>query len=174
MSWYVKVDKEWWKYDEKTEINNANIYNIEDVPKYGIDLTNYVFVNEQCFEDLDWSDTVVYNNYSKLGWLDRDGNFYGCDFVFHDLQCYLIHNSRAVELEKKGWVHISKFGDEIIAFYAADYNEGIIPTDAQMKYLSEHPYIDAKMVIEAYANGNRAKARLYEQKQAEKQGMGRE
>ena len=169
MAIFVKLDKDWWKGDENMQKNDCTICNIKGIKKEHIDLSNIKTVFANSFCDLDWNNTSILNNTSIFGWLDRKGNFYGCGFAEHELQARLIHKTEMKELEKLGWIHISKFYRDIMAFYSADYKNGIVPTFEQLKYLAEHKYVVSDYVMEAYNEGNHAKAKLYEQKLKEKE-----
>lgn len=59
------------------------------------------------FEDLDWSKTWLNDSDSEYGWLDRDGNFYGCGYESHDLSSYFLFKCEVGELEEKGFVRVS-------------------------------------------------------------------
>ncbi len=60
----------------------------------------------ESFSNLDWSGTRLDNPKSQMGWLSREGRFYGCDHELHD-QCaeYLIKQTVG-ELEKAGWARV--------------------------------------------------------------------
>lgn len=55
---------------------------------------------------LDWSKTPFHNNNLPTGWLSRDGDFYGCPELFHDLATYIIIGMKVSELEETGWVRV--------------------------------------------------------------------
>ena len=170
---FVKYDNFWWRYVEKTPINNAKIINLVGGNNTGVDLTDCEIAEADSFEDLNWKGTDIYNDKYKSGWLDRKGNFYGCEYHSHNLQAQLVHHSSRRELEKKGWVHIGQdmFYGKIVAQYFGDFENGVMPTDAQMMYLAKHSNIEASWVLRAYESGNREKARIYEQKIAQQDGQ---
>ena len=168
MAKFIKLQHNWWQYDETSDLSAATLINIKKEALYNFNLSDKNIIEANSFEELDWNDTEILSNGSKLGWLDRQGNFYGCEFSNHALQAKLIHNSSRQELEQKGWIHIFQDGFRIKAGYWANYNEGIVPTLEQLKYLNNHDYIDSKSVLNAYMNGNHTKARIYEQQERER------
>lgn len=163
---FVKYNNFWWEYDDRTPKNKAKIINLVGGYNTGNDISNCEIVEAESFEDLDWNGTDILNDKYTTGWLDRHGKFYGCEYHSHSLQAELVHHSSRRELEKKGWIHIGQdmFYGKQLAQYFGDYENGVIPTDAQMLYLARHKNIDAGYVLYAYDNGNREKARIYEQK----------
>ena len=166
MTKFVMYKNFWWEYDETSHLDYARLYDHCGICAFGVDARNLKMCEAQDFENLDWNNTPVLNNTSVCGWLDRNGKFYGCDFTEHVMQAEYVHHSSILMLESLGWIHISylsKFNQKPYAFYGADYKNGVIPTDSQMKYLSNHLEVDSSMVLEAYENGNRQKARIYEQ-----------
>lgn len=161
---FVKFDNIWWIYDETTPPNNATVSNLIGGRFTNKDISNLQIVEALDYSHLNWLNTIVLDNSKKYGWLDRNGIFYGCDYVLHDIQAHFIHKSTRETLEQLGWVHISKnLGGETIARYCADYKNGIMPTDAQMLYLLTRKDVNILPVYNAYVNGNRIKARIYEQ-----------
>ena len=166
---FVKYENFWWEYDETTPKNNAKLINLVGGYNTGNDITNCEIVEADGFECLDWSNTEILNKNSRYGWLDRNGKFYGCDYRHHDMQANYIHKKSRRELERFGWILIGKnFYEEtgkLIAMFYGDYKEGVMPTDAQLEYLSRRSDVDSSFVIYAYKNGNFEKARIYEQKE---------
>ena len=172
MNTYVKYNNFWWQYDTRTPKKNATLRNLVGGYNTGNNIIGCEIVEAESFKDLDWNGTEVLDNKYKFGWLDRKGNFYGCEYYCHSDQAELVHHSSRRKLEKLGWIHIS--GDlhkdsKLMATFCGDYENGVMPTDAQIKYLSEHQYIESMYVMYAYENGNRAKAQIYEQKLLQEQ-----
>jgi hypothetical protein len=78
----------------------------------------FVGDDEQCihetvqaddFEDLDWDKTCWGKNVDldrHHGWLSRDGDFYGCDYMGHDSLAYFALGKEVAELEKTGWIRV--------------------------------------------------------------------
>ena len=171
---FVKYEKTWRGIRKDSKIKNATIVNCGGlIIATNVDLRKYKIVEANSFEDLDWTDTEVLNRNSSFGWLDREGNFYGCDFACHDFQAQFIHKTTRRELETLGWIHISAtnpdYPDTIFAEYRADYLEGVIPTEKQLEYLVAHPKIKIDSVKKAVENGNYAKAKIYENNLKNKQ-----
>lgn len=169
MSYYISMRKFvlynniWWEY-KGDPLNNARLYHIfggESQPK---DISDLNIVEAQDFYHLDWEGTDVLNKNSRFGWLDREGNFYGCEFEFHELQAVFLHHKNSRELEKLGWIHISaenQYSQPIAEFWG-DYENGVMPTYEQLEYLSKKEYIDKSQILNAMENGNMEKARIYE------------
>ena len=170
---FVKFDDFWWEYDDSTPKEKAKLINMVGGYNTGNDITNCEIVEANDFDNLDWYGTTVYDNNYKYGWIDREGNFYGCDYREHGLQAELVHHSTRIKLERAGWIHISKdmMSDtgKTMANFCGDYENGIMPTDAQVLYLSKHSEIENWQVMYCYTNGNKEKARIYEHKLKEQQ-----
>ena len=165
MNSYVKFNDFWWEYNTSTSKNSATLYNFVGGKSSGNDITNCEIVEAENLEALDWNGTIVLDSKYRYGWVDRKGIFYGCDYYCHDMQAQLVHHSTRWQLEKLGWIHISKdrLSHQLKAQFFGDYKNGIMPTDAQMMYLCRHRDIESDYVMFAYENGNRVKARIYEQ-----------
>ena len=165
---FVKFKRSWYEIKSGSQIDNATIINCGGmIIGINIDLREYEIIEANSFEELDWTNTDVLNKSSRFGWLDREGNFYGCDFASHEFQAQIIHKSTRWDLEEAGWIHISspsKYDSYIItAEFRGDYDNGVMPTDKQMEYLCSRNDVQFSQVLEAYENGNRAKARIYEE-----------
>ncbi len=166
---FIKLKNTWWQYDERTPLDSATLYDIlsNDVSNY-TDIRDREIVEVQSAWDLDWNGTDILNNNSRYGWVDRNGKFYGCGFASHDFQAHIVHKSSRIDLEKAGWIHISspsKYDSYVIkAEFWGDYKNGVMPTDAQMQYLCSRNDVQFSDVVEAYENGNREKAKIYEAK----------
>lgn len=154
---FVKFNNFWWEYDESTPKNCATLLNLVGGHHSGNNITNCQIVEANGFEFLDWSGTSVLNNNSKYGWLDTEGNFYGCDYEDHDIQAELVHHSSRRELEKKGWIHISvdmmHHTGKAMAYFCGNLNEGVLPTEKQLFYLVNHKEIDSNQVFCEYEKG---------------------
>ena len=166
---FIKYKKAWWRVKENSKIDNADIECYDYVCKHHMDLREFEIVEANDFNELDWSNTELLNPNSKFGWLDRDGNFYACDFACHEFQAMYIHKSDSVKLEDMGWIHISARAPDMLgtlfAHFYGDYKNGVIPTDAQLAYIVKRPDIkNIDSVKEAVEKGNYAKAKIYESK----------
>ncbi len=156
---FVKYDHFWWEYDETTSKNNATLINVVGGHNSCNDITKCEIVEAKDFEYLDWNGTKVLDERYQSGWLDRKGNFYGCEFEYHRLQAELVHHSSLRELERQGWIHIDKdmfynTGKVIAEFWADIYDPQIIPTDEQIFFLLQHGGIDAQGVLEKYQSAD--------------------
>lgn len=56
--------------------------------------------------DLDWTKTPFHNDDLPSGWLSRDGRFYGCPQVNHDVLAHCVLGQKVGDLEKFGWVRV--------------------------------------------------------------------
>ena len=164
---FAKYDGYWYKYDDTTPIEHATMYNIHGAKITGCNLSDYQIVEADDYDCLDWTKTTVLMEDSKYGWLDREGKFYGCSYEQHEYQARFIHKKTRRELEELGWIAVGRnlyeTGKPVAMFYGA-YEQGVIPTDAQVEYLSDKNGIDSTMVMNACLYGNREKARIYEKK----------
>ena len=90
------------------------------------------------YEDLTFRKYYVNNKY-KTGWLDRNGNFFGCDFMEHSTVAYYCFHKEEYELEDMGWVKISR--DLYSSNGLAYYHVCILDlTDAQKKWLIDNGF----------------------------------
>ena len=169
MKTFVKYDNFWWEYIDGP-LNNAKLRNKyfsligKNLYCY-VNIENSEMVEADDYKDLNWEDTHVLNKDSRFGWVDRKGVFYGCDWRFHGAQAELVHKCDLATLEQKGWIHISiqsKDTQVINALFYGNYKNGVMPTEKQMDYLWTRNDVQLNQVMEAYDNGNRAKARIYE------------
>ncbi|MBI5643750.1 MAG: hypothetical protein HY954_09790 [Deltaproteobacteria bacterium] len=60
----------------------------------------------QDLTELDWTKTPFHNDTLTSGWLSRDGRFYGCPQVNHDVLAYCVLGIKVGELEQMGWVRV--------------------------------------------------------------------
>ena len=171
MKTFVRYKNFWWEYRHDSPLDSARLFNmygdfVDDGYFCQADIRDAEMVDADGYQDLDWEGTQVLSRNSRFGWVDRNGVFYGCDWRSHELQAYLIHKCDKRELEQKGWIHISapsKRDSYVInALFYGDYKNGVMPTDKQMEYLCSRNDVQFSQVLEAYENGNRAKARIYE------------
>ncbi len=168
---FVKIENFWWQWDDATPQESACLYNAFGGKMSNCDIRNCKVADAEDFNKLDWTGTSILNN-SRYGWLDRDGKFYGCDYRHHELQAKFVHNSSRAELERRGWVIIVKMPyqetGKLLALYHTG-NDAIIPTGAQLEYLSRRNDVDCSLVIRVFDYGNKEKSRLYEQSLKDKE-----
>ncbi|MBI5588152.1 MAG: hypothetical protein HY889_07290 [Deltaproteobacteria bacterium] len=55
---------------------------------------------------LDWRKTPFRNDELATGWLSRDGRFYGCPAVHHDVIAYCVLGMKVADLEEMGWARV--------------------------------------------------------------------
>jgi len=158
---FVKINNFWWRYDDKTLLDDATVYNVNEFGKMSnLDLTNEKITEAESWQALNWQETDVYNNNIKTGWLSPNGTFYGCKTEYHSLQAYLVHNKKEKQLEKEGFVKITKlrFNDNSTTalFPGRYYNKSLSPTVAQIEYLEKQSGINCDEVFnyfEKYDDG---------------------
>lgn len=91
-----------------------------------------IIIEAENIESLDWS-CLIDNKYST-GWLDLDGNFYGCEPTGHSMMAEFYFKSSERELEKIGFVKLFRDYDQTINWYC----EKREPTKKQEDYLLEN------------------------------------
>ena len=72
-----------------------------------MDLTGLEIVEADDFDKLDWSGTSLLNNEYLTGWLDKKGNFYGCDYRNHRDQAIFVHGLSERDIEEEQFIKIS-------------------------------------------------------------------
>lgn len=149
---FVKIDNFWWRYDDKTSLYDATVYNVNGFGKMSnLDLTNIIVTDAKSWQDLNWKGTEVYDNTFKTGWLSPEGKFFGCKTEYHSLQAHLFHNRAEKQLEKDGFVKITKlrFNDNttVALFPGRFYNKNLSPTVAQIEYLEKQTGINCSEVF---------------------------
>lgn len=55
---------------------------------------------------LDWRKTPFRNDELATGWLSRDGRFYGCPPVHHDVLAFCVLGTKVSDLENMGWTRV--------------------------------------------------------------------
>ncbi len=55
---------------------------------------------------LDWRKTPFQNDELATGWLSRDGRFYGCPSVHHDVIAFCVLGIKVSDLENMGWTRV--------------------------------------------------------------------
>lgn len=90
------------------------------------------------YEDLPFRKYCIDNSY-KTGWLDRNGNFFGCSFMEHAFVAYYCFHREEHELEDMGWVKISRdlYEKNGLSYYHCCV---LGLTDAQRKYLIDNGF----------------------------------
>lgn len=74
-------------------------------PKDEKDIVKEV-VDADHLTQLDWSKTPFFDNSLSTGWLSRDGRFYGCPAIHHDIMAFCVLGMKVPELERLGWVRV--------------------------------------------------------------------
>src|SRR5574344_1524775 len=152
MKKFVLFDEFWWHIkDVNASLKNVKLYNITECGNCGEhDVSGCKIAYANDWDGLDWKDTELCSNKEKTGWLSPDGSFYGCDYHLHSMQAELVHHHSEGELEKLGWIKITRTfedGNRIKALFIGNRENHIIkPTESQMDYLTKHPEIDLKQI----------------------------
>ena len=115
----------WWEYDDNTPIKNAVLKNMGFGKCSGIDLTGYEIIEANSWHDLNWKETIAYSSIYLTGWLSTNGEFYGCDYQFHDIQALYIHHKSSRKLEEAGFIKITKklHSDEYFVLNASNITQ---------------------------------------------------
>lgn len=71
---------------------------------------------------------------SPWGWIDREGRFYGCDFMEHKFCADICFNMSELEAERRGYVKI--YSDDSEGYYCST-----LMTTAQKRTLDERGFI---------------------------------
>lgn len=104
---FVKVNNYWYEYDPSTPIDNATIWNSYGGRSSNMNLTGLQIVEAENYSELDWRGTEVFDDRYITGWLDKDGNFYGCHYRNHRDQAKFVHGLSEDEIEKNQFIKIS-------------------------------------------------------------------
>ena len=89
------------------------------------------------YEDLPFAKYLISDKY-KTGWLDRDGKFYGCEWEQHSNVAWYCFGKEEEELEKGGWIKITKSVARLFSNIDKDYFSNT-NGDLDYYYLSEWP-----------------------------------
>ncbi len=105
----------------------------------GMPVSRSMVVVETCkvadYADLDFTKTSAYAEFMALqndesvkeGWIERSGTFYRCQYHEHDAFAWTVFKKTPRELEKLGWVKVTRlFGSKKLT-YLYDYPFGLSP-----------------------------------------------
>lgn len=92
------------------------------------------------FDDLSMADRKKQSAWvegGKAGWLDREGNFYSCNYEGHGALARDIIHKEGPTLEEEGWIHVDGPGEKgTYTYRSVNYErEGLQMTDAQARWL---------------------------------------
>lgn len=139
---FVKYENYWYEYDESTPINDARIWNMYGGCSSCNDISNCEMVEAEDFNFLDWSGTSLYNDEFLTGWLDKEGNFYGCSPKHHKEQAKLVHNSSEEDLERNLFIKIAyldRLQKELVAMVSHQDGKKNPISKMQLDFLKKHP-----------------------------------
>lgn len=120
----LKIDNGWWK------IENNYLYNRAGGSHSYVPNENDIIAEVNDWDDLDYS--YLLKPDSEYGYIDREGNFYGCDYHEHSDIAELYLKTTERELEEKGWIKIYRSHNHKTTYY---YEHNL--TEAQIKTLEE-------------------------------------
>lgn len=131
-------DNGWWKIDGDRLVNRVggwHPYKPEE--------------DEEIIECEGWNELEGKIDYSYLlkpnsrnGWLDRGGNYYGCNYSDHDILAQKVLKKSEIELENLGWVKIGGYTEEKEVYWDVRRHR---LTEQQIKYLVDN-YWDCKQI----------------------------
>lgn len=154
---FVKVDNNWWHWDETTPKDNAKLvaFGVKHQKSKVTNIEKLDIVKADDWYSLDWHGTAVLGDEFVTGWLLPDGTFFGCEYHLHDVQAHVVHRKEEREMEMAGCVKITY--SPITKVYMAqlgmdDRFQTIRPTPQQMSYLASS-YIDNLEDIKMQARG---------------------
>ncbi len=136
-SWENNQHEFWWGYDETTPKNCATIFTSNGKKKYGVNIIDCEIADYKSWDDLDYHGTVINDDKYQTGWVAPNGTFYGCDYNFHEKQALLVFKKSERELEKAGFIKITKDYDYrqkgllVLCFEVA-------PTHKQIKWFKDN------------------------------------
>ena len=139
---FVKVDGYWYEFDESTPINDARVWNYYGGCMSGLDLSNAQIVEAEDFHFLDWSNTELCSDEFVTGWLNPQGEFYGCSPKNHKEQAKLVHGLEEKDLEEKLYIkltYLDRLQTNLVAMvphFKGQFNE---ISNHQYKFLKKHP-----------------------------------
>lgn len=121
------------------DIGDANLLENEYGGRYFRKATDKVLahVSATSFDTLDWKRTSYYIEDGESGWLDPDGNFWGCYYGGHASLAKHVLKMGYAEIERAGWVHVDEAG-KIGRYTWRKASKGGEPTEAQAKWLEAH------------------------------------
>jgi len=86
--------------------------------------------------DLDW--TVCFDAQGPLGWIDRYGKLWACEYGDHDRLAFLVLKKTTEELERIGYVRVMSLPENDPKGY--EHRSSRSMTDAQRKTLARWDY----------------------------------
>lgn len=104
---YVKYNNFWYEYLPISPKKEAYLY-IPTGGCFSCDITGIEIVKANDFTELNWKNTKLYDDQYETGWLAPNGEFYGCSYEYHRFCARFVLKSEERELEKQGFVKISK------------------------------------------------------------------
>lgn len=124
---YNRYNGYWEIIDAKPPFKIGQMLHVENA----VGGFHFHIINEKDeFIQSDWRtierERYVNNEDSDYGWIDLDGNFYGCEYEEHDHCLYMISGLSELEAERMGWIKI--YRDPILAEWYPNKlnNQGMI------------------------------------------------
>lgn len=152
---FVKVNGIWREYNPETnEIVGESGY---------FDISNFETMQAESVHDLDWNGTVVLNKKLRTGWLNPEGEFFGCEPWCHKLQAQIIHRSDERKLEEGGWVRITKNEKQVMVAGFCSLDETLYPSSAQLSFLYKNYQDNKHLYYEIWNIATARKERIKEE-----------
>lgn len=167
MKSFVKISGFWYEYDSSLPLDCTRIFSDSFDDDAFFDLTQYEKAEAEKIEDLDWNETIIFNNDFKTGWLSPEGKFYGCDAYHHRQQAMFIHKKSEVALEQEGWIRVNytileNWTRKLVANFCS-LNETVYPTREQLKYLLNNYSDNKELYYEMWSVANIRKELIKEE-----------
>ena len=126
----------WFSYNELSPLDDAVVFSIYGAAKTNQDLTGKQLVEAKTWDELDYTDTIFNSDFYHTGWVSPKGKFYGCETRHHHEQARYVHKTTDRELEKRGWIKITKNQDLKKGLTVMIYD--IAPTIDQIKWFKSN------------------------------------
>ena len=172
---FVKIDNFWYEYEESTPINDAIVWNAYGGKMSGMDLTGLEIVKAEDYHKLDWRGTELLDDKYLTGWLDKEGEFYGCDYRNHKDQAKFVHNLSEEEIERELFIKLS-YEDRMrinvmarVPYLDGKHNE---ISSKQYQFLKKFPIVNFDEIDYIYRRQLQEKAVKSSEEQSKKKKQG--
>lgn len=105
------------------------------IPKHRDDVVHDT-AHASDFLSLDWKRTSYYVENGKSGWLNPNGEFWGCNYAGHGNLAHYVIRKTYLDLERDGWVHVDEEGKPRKYTWRMVGPAGREPTSAQEAWLA--------------------------------------
>lgn len=151
---FVRYKSMWWELIDDTILEHAVIQNsfVASKPRIiDVNIAALQQVEVESPNDLNFEGTPLQNPTAPTGWLNPQGQFFGCDDRYHSAHARFVqHKKDESDLESLGWLKITYFQEgRPEPFYKGHPESGIFPSMAQIAWLESHLYCDITELKEA-------------------------